>query len=447
MGLIYQHKNELPPLLSAQLPDQEIPVPELDAVILRGLEKLPENRYGSMSEFSEALSCLLNRQPLKFDPYSVSALSRKSGESSRGTWASRRKSIFVAGFVCLLSLFLFVFLLNLKQESTALSVEESLIHNSVAYQKKALAEEKRGNIARAKDYAYKALRFLVKELLSKRDTKLYLNQELLAIDGFKPLGQLMPSGNFKKRFVDLEPVLDSEERAEHYHNLAELYLLSGKVKEFLSDHYPSFDAYLQASRAFAKNNEIELAKKTLKNARDFVDERTGNAMAPTHAAKISLTEAANLLVQGKKAECLQLVSKVEANPSWAAEGAINRAAIQEFAGELCQQAGELAAAKHWYEQALESLNYKFGKAPFVSANDGAYVQAFRGLADIALAENDLPSAIRAKEKLAEHFKGHADISKWNEAADEVEKLKAKLKSSNSLKTSTANPDIPANQPH
>jgi eukaryotic-like serine/threonine-protein kinase len=54
LGVLAKHLNDAPPAMSAVFPELQIS-PELQAVIARALEKDPNARYASMSEFSQAL--------------------------------------------------------------------------------------------------------------------------------------------------------------------------------------------------------------------------------------------------------------------------------------------------------------------------------------------------------------------------------------------------------
>lgn len=266
--LFSAHKEEQPSEASKFAPQAAIPA-ALDATLLKALEKIPDNRFASMQEFSANLNAVLSDRELSFDLKELSAYRQKS---------KTRISPLKIGIIAAISLTLVIagiaFSLRVRNSrnlqvaatSNATTRDSFNVEQALDDMDKA---KKRGDQKRVKEQANKAIRLIIRIFSSNRDRKTTFEKELSIMDRMKKEGLTFFNADQYPHVRNSAKLhlMDSEDggTAENFHNKAVFQTLEAKVFEGMPGHNGyAVESYSHAAISFSRAKELDNAKLVLK---------------------------------------------------------------------------------------------------------------------------------------------------------------------------------------
>lgn len=414
IGLLYRHKNELPAKPS-KIITESVPQ-ELDAVILKALEKAPEARFQSMEEFATALDAVLQNKTLNFDVSQFSS-ARTRAEKSEPFRVANPAIVFLVLFgvaIITLPIFLKIKDINSKNHSTQSKDQLAigLLHQVADLKQKALEARKQGAQKKAVESAEKSLRLLIKELVSARDTAALQQQELSTIENFGELSPLLIKPEGQKQLESMQKARDLEIHSGSYHNVGMLSLMSAILFEEALNMYSATENYCQAIEAFGKSEDFELANRIADQA---ISKLAGsNDEGPAFVrSKLELSRALVLIEQKKVAEAMEIASRELQRSSGIKTEELPSIYLQ-FA-QLYERAGRINDAEKFYKKTIQLIDIRHGDFP----------KAWRGLARIYEEQNRIDEAIEAYKQIRNHAYNHADYPNMNQTEDKLARLQSK----------------------
>lgn len=412
IGLLYQHKNELPAKPSRKI-DEVLPQ-GLDAVILKALEKSPENRYQSMEEFATMLQALMEDNTINIDVTQISAANSKTKnvESTAPSKSAIAAAVLIALLMIALPIFLKLRDINSKnsQQQSKNQIAVALLQDVEDLKTKALYEQDRGTRKKALDLADKAMRTMMRELASPRDSQAMLSHELIAIKNFAPISILLKKGEHEKQLEALQKARDREQRSGHYHNAAMLSLLMATIYEHFPNRFSSNHDYAESVKDFGKAREHEIAIKVAKDAMAKLGQ-ISDGDAHYYKSEIELALASVFIDMGRNSDASSIIAKEEKRISKLTSTELTGSLYFEIA-KLYERLGDVEEAERHYNEAIKYLP---------QANSD-YPRAWNGLAACLEKQNKIDEAIHAYAQSRRHYYAHSDIPLMDKAEQNIERL-------------------------
>ena len=419
VALLYKHKNELPQNLIHEIGDSSCP-PHLDAVILKALEKLPEQRFQSMQEFASAIDTVINRRTVSFNVDDVSAL-RKGASSGKRKESNRWLAFIALSLIVIATIFFAAVNIGIRKNSENQSrgnITNQSLEQVESLLTQALAADKRKDRKKAEYFSKSALRVMSKELTSQRQNKLYLEREVSLIDKFTALSPYLVNNSTEpdarqENLTDIEKIQESEWESKHFLNHAEILMLEANILAKSPNNFVSITSYCEAAQSFAKIGESKLSSKCIALAerllgpsgdtRDYFVRRLEIARASLFLAQKDFLSFEKMIEHATK-EYPTLMA------------AHSKSHLELVAGKLYEEADKLdLAAKHFEATMLVAQQ-----------GDGDRKQALEGLASIAIKKGDKRAALQSYERLKAELELDNDISATMNCEAEIARLKSEL---------------------
>jgi serine/threonine protein kinase len=412
IGLLYQHKNELPAKPSRKL--NEIVPQGLDAVILKALEKSPDNRYQSMEEFATMLQALMEDNTINIDVNQIATANGKPGKREK---TEPSKSAIGAAVILALLMVAFPIFLKFKDINSKNSHVKSknqfaieLLEEVEQLKTKALDEQNSGSRKKALDLADKAMRAMVKELASPRDSQAMLSQERSAISNFAPISLLLKKAENEKQLEALQKARDRELRSENYHNAAMLSLLMATIYEHFPNRFSSNRDYAESIKAFGRAKEYETAIQIEKEAVAKLRE-ISDGEASYLNSEIELALASVYIDMGRTREANSILAH-ETKQAVNIKTPESVGSLHYRIAQLYERLSDAEDAENHYYEAIKHLPQR----------SGDYPRAWNGLAACLEKQNKIDEAIRAYSESRMHYYAHSDIPLMNQAEQNIERL-------------------------
>ena len=410
VGLLYQHKNELPNKPSRHLIAESVP-PELDAVILKALEKQPEKRYQSMEEFGISLQALLDDTTLSFDLSEISAAPDRVRSAPKLNRATTLALVLFG--IALLSLPVLLKLKSINTKNTRIESRDQfateLLNQAAKTRDEALKAERTGTRRKALDLADKSMRILIKELVTARDATKMFAKEVEVIQGYKNIASLLIKPSNEKQLEAMVKAKDLENHAGNYHNEAMLALFAMRVfKEDRSWLYT--DAACKAIDAFGRAKEFHLAEQTAEEALLQIKKFTNDEHSIL-TSKVNLSRALVYIEQGRMNEAIKTAEAERTGIRDSYDSQVKADLHLRIAG-IYERTGKLLDAEREYTLGL----------PNMTIEDGNFSTAWAGLANVFEKQNKIEDAIKAHQQLRIHSLSHNDIHQMAKAEANIERL-------------------------
>lgn len=399
ISLISRHKNELPESLTRRL-NHSLP-DTLNAVVLKGLEKRPEDRFQCMDEFSDALDAVLNKTTLHFDAGEVAAVKHLEINQKSNLGAILLSAV-LAILVCI-SVPIILKVRGMNERSAKNSAKDSsfetLLQKVRDNQEQALKAEKRGDKAKAVNLAERALRLFVRELTApSKDNYSLLSSEIELIDSFHKVGHLIIKPSGQKQLEITSVAREFEEQKKKLHSVGELFALEATIFSdspiFCSEGLARFCA---ATNAFSEAKELGLAEIYLAKARKLQEiERD-----PYLKGKIDVAQCLILYEQGETAKAQQIITSI--NPPELCSNVLARALLYTDIGSYFKRTKQYDRAKIAYQSALN----------VGATNDSVLSRIWKAQAELAEIQESKDDAINAYEHLRANAFDHSNLAEYS----------------------------------
>ncbi len=412
ISLLHKHINEQPKLLSSQLDDAALTA-DVEAVILKAIQKDPSKRYKNMSEFKNALNCIATGSTLQFDRDLLIEETKNPAAKAQGNRKAIVASLFVALFLLVT---IVVYQSNSKMHSVPIADPTvSMLEKaeSILLTVKSNAS-KRGIIRDDDPSLVRAINLIIRAISSPRDKAKLLSTELESIYKFADLSTI-PSQDktLKDLGTTLIPVNNTAKILSANNDpqsAAELYLLKGLLLGQKSP-YLAAQSYCLSALNFAKAGNTQLSNKALDLCDDFPD--LDETIKHSISVKKSLAKMQIENSNGKNKELRKNMLKLETEVA-----TVDKLRQSELLSELAkmyQDEGDFNSAKRLFQKSLKySLN-----------DDQFYKYALYGLAQMQDRLGESKEALESYKLLHGIALRHTDTSLIEEASNAITRLSSK----------------------
>lgn len=424
VALLYKHKHELPALISPRISgvaytdDSQAGLPEnLDAVILKALEKSPDRRYQSMSEFASALQGLIDGRTLQFDPSQLSVMKAENNSPQK----TRMFLLFFMSCLILTAAGAIIFKAKeLRTERSSYESSSDLSWNHLRQTEELIDKASKAlskhDKKKAANLAAQAWRQMLREIASRKGRDGQLEQEIRIMRKFAAISSLIQEVGKKQPSDEI-----SEAQIMHNHlRAAQNYHDQALVLVLLSQGYLAADPFLaihklsEAAESFAMAQEHDESEKCLKLAMEIQQEKS---LQGDTQIKIDLAKANTELIKGKKKQAIKLATSSLSSlrrlgPS------TGQSTMLTIVADILLKSGDMEQAEDLYKEALRNL----------TLNDGAYRDCHLGLSFIFEQKQQYAQALTEQKYLLEHAHYHSDFGNQGLAETAIERLQEKQES-------------------
>lgn len=376
VSLIRKHEKEQPPLVSSKMGELDIPK-NIDAVVLKALEKEPGKRYRSMSEFADALAKCIHGSTQEFDAREVSALQVSSKKTAFPIL------LIAITLIALLGVFASIHLKNKQDVSDKLGALSSPADRLLDEfdRKVVLNKGMEKNLVHIRNQYNLSQDLLIREIMSPRDHAAYFPRELEAMKKLESLAEVY-FGLDQKTPVQAVKLLnratEQERLKKSYYTQAELLLMEATIDPAFRRTTTS--TLCKSAWTFAKAGDQQRSHDVLELARQTVDCKTDN-IASLYVQTVELAIASPKLAESEvRKSCKQLYSRIQA---------FQRSFLVEYAqlianlGFICQDKGMYKDAEYFFVESNRGFN------PAVPS----YTYGLRGLAEVQEKQGKYEAAI------------------------------------------------------
>ncbi len=377
VSLIRKHEKEQPELISKKAQAADLPK-SIDAVVLKALEKEPEKRYRSMSQFSEALEKCLQGATQEFDAREVTALSVPKEKS--------RHHLVLIVFLALTSIGVFAFLQyrNKQDVSAKLGALSSPADRLLRDfdRKCVLSKGMEKNAVYVRNQYELAQDLLVREIQSPRDHAAYFSREFLAMKKLAGLAEV---------YFKIDPVTpvqsiklinratEQEHLKKNYYNQGELLLLEAMIQPAFKRSTTS--TLCKSAWMFSKSADKERSDEVLQLARNSFGDQKSESFQLLYVQTIELAIKSSTLSDSElKAACKKLYTRIQ---SFQKTLLVEYAQLIATLASICQERGLYQDAEYYYIEANRGFN------PAVPS----YATGLKGLAEVQEKQGKYEAAI------------------------------------------------------
>lgn len=392
VSLIRKHEKEQPPLVSSRIGELDVPK-NIDAVVLKALEKEPEKRYRSMSEFAEALTKCIHGSTQEFDASEVSALQVSSKKTAFPIL------LIAIMLILLLGVFAFIHLKNKHDVSEKLGALSSPADRLLDEfdRRVILGKGMEKNLVHVRNQYNLAQDLLIREIMSPRDRAAYFPREFAAMKKLASLAEIY-FGLDQKTPVQaiklLNRATEQERLKKSYYTQAELLLMKATIDPAL--RHTTISTLCNSAWTFAKAGDQQRSHEVLELARQSVDSKT-DSIASLYVQTVELAIASPGLTESEvRKTCEQLYSRIQA---FQQSFLVEYAQLIANLGFICQDKGMYKDAEYFFVESNKGFN------PAVPS----YTYGLRGLAEVQEKQGKYEAAIETfgylKRMALEHTAG------------------------------------------